>query len=325
MIYLLAPPPKNALTGGYIFNASVARRLPGRLRLEYVEPDALAARLERRREGDRFVLDSLYLLGPAPRSAPARLAMMLHALPSLDRAPEEAAWLDILDRLLAPSRFLAAEAIRGGFPADRVSICEPGVDSYFRGKSKRKAERTRPKRLLTVANLTPGKGYLFLLETLERLLDLSWTWNVAGSASDDPEHARSFFDRASSSGVSARLRFHGPTTRRATARLMRTCDLFVLASSSESYGMAFAEARAAGLPALGNRVGGVPEAVGSRGVLCEPGNLAEWVTALRRLLSGSGEIERLAPADGPRRGRSWKAAARDFYAALQCDARARPG
>ena len=50
--------------------------------------------------------------------------------------------------------------------------------------------------------------------------------------------------------------------------------------------MAYLEAAASGLPSLGTRVGGVPEAVvdGVTGILVEPGNHEALVAALTRLL-----------------------------------------
>ena len=72
-------------------------------------------------------------------------------------------------------------------------------------------------------------------------------------------------------------------------------DVFALASLTESYGMVYAESMAAGLPAIGNRVGGVPEIImhDKTGFLCEPKNRTEWRTHLESVLSSPNLRSRL--------------------------------
>jgi glycosyltransferase involved in cell wall biosynthesis len=70
---------------------------------------------------------------------------------------------------------------------------------------------------------------------------------------------------------------------------LEQADLFALASLTESYGMVFAEALAAGVPVVGNRVGGVPEIVrhGGTGLLCAPLSRKEWRRSLKRLITSA--------------------------------------
>jgi phosphatidylinositol alpha-1,6-mannosyltransferase len=65
------------------------------------------------------------------------------------------------------------------------------------------------------------------------------------------------------------------------------CDLFVLPSTEEGFGIVFLEAMHHGKPCIGARAGGVPEVIrdGATGVLVDPSNLAiEVPEAILRLL-----------------------------------------
>lgn len=71
-------------------------------------------------------------------------------------------------------------------------------------------------------------------------------------------------------GLEDRVALAGP--RRDIPRLLKGCDIFALASRWEPFGIVYLEAAAVGLPVVGTRVDGVPEAVaeGETGLLVPP-------------------------------------------------------
>lgn len=113
-------------------------------------------------------------------------------------------------------------------------------------------------------------------------------------------------DLASRLGLGERVRFLGARGRRETIALLRGCDLFVLPSRAEPFGLAVLEAMACGKPVVASRVGGLQELVrdGTDGKLLEPDDPAGLADAMAGLLDDRDAAHRL--------GRTARARARDF-------------
>jgi L-malate glycosyltransferase len=80
------------------------------------------------------------------------------------------------------------------------------------------------------------------------------------------------------------------------AEWMRSIDVFVMASDSESFPNALLEAMACGCAVIGSRVGGVPELIADEqnGLLCEPGDAQDLAAKLDRMVSNAELRRRLA-------------------------------
>ena len=140
----------------------------------------------------------------------------------------------------------------------------------------------RPKRLIAVANFGKYKGHRILLQALAKLPGEPAVecWLIG----DGPE--RGEMERlARALGLSDRVRFLG--YRQDVPALLRQCDVFVLPSLWEPFGIALVEAMVLGMPVLACRSGGVPEVVrdGETGLLVPPGDADAMAAGLQRLLS----------------------------------------
>ena len=92
---------------------------------------------------------------------------------------------------------------------------------------------------------------------------------------------------------------HGALTPAQVGRLSAEADAFVSASVGETYGMAFAEALAAGLPIVGWHTGNLPNLIedGREGCLVALGDVAGLTRALHRLSTDNAwrhQLERAA-------------------------------
>lgn len=127
-------------------------------------------------------------------------------------------------------------------------------------------------RILTVSRLVQLKGIQFLIQALSRFstsCEIDFQWRVVG----DGNYRSHLESKARTLGLtqSTFLRFQ---SQESLIKHYHWAELFVLPSLAESFGIAFAEAMACGLPVIGTRVGGIPEFVrhGIDGLLVRPGN-----------------------------------------------------
>jgi glycosyltransferase involved in cell wall biosynthesis len=150
--------------------------------------------------------------------------------------------------------------------------------------------------LLCVGRLDPQKGHPVLLEAMRevvRRLPNARLVLVGGAQQAPPGYVEDLHLTAAHPDLDGRVIFAGE--RSDVARLMAACDLFVLPSEWEGFGLVFVEAMAAGIPVVATRVSGIPEVVldGETGVLVpvhDPDALAE---AIVRLCEDPAERRRL--------------------------------
>jgi glycosyltransferase involved in cell wall biosynthesis len=128
------------------------------------------------------------------------------------------------------------------------------------------AETSSGSSLVTVANLIPRKRHADVLRALA-LLDSPPRWIVVG---DGPE--RPALERLA---AGLPVEFRGRLAPDEALRVARSAGAFVLPSVQEAFGVAYIEAMAAGVPAIGTRGEPGPEEIAACGggmVLVPPGD-----------------------------------------------------
>ena len=209
------------------------------------------------------------------------------------------------------ARLLAADY---GIPSDRLSVVQPGTDRV----AARVRENAGEVVLLAVGAVIPRKGYDVLVAALARLARLRWRLVIAGDGGRSPETLRGLEAEIAAFDLADRITLLGAVSSEQLASIYQRCDLFVLPSRFEGYGMVFAEAIAHGLPVVGTTAGAIPETVpDAAGVLVPPDDVEALAAALRRLIEDPAERERLAAAARAARFPSWREQAVAFARLLE--------
>ena len=238
------------------------------------------------------------------------------------QAPLDRLALRRADRLIAASDHLAEQLVEAGFARSRIRVVPPGRDvASLPEDSVRDLRDGRRAAFLTVANWLPQKGILELLEAFASLPVDAATLHLAGDSSADARYASRVRSRLREADLTGRVVVHGPLSRENVARLYRAADVFVLPAHRESYGTAWGEAMAFGLPVVGWRAGNLPYLAENEreGLLLEPGDVAALSQALLRLALNRDVRARLG-ASARRRAvarPTWETSAARFFAAIR--------
>jgi glycosyltransferase involved in cell wall biosynthesis len=202
--------------------------------------------------------------------------------PALRRMTHEA--LHGAARVVAVSPSLA-ETINSYFPAVRPEVLgELARTDYFTPASSTEGRGTRTGFFLG-ALLSERKGVQFVLEAMARLLRQGVTAFDLTIGGDGPFRP-ALEEQARRLGLVGHCRFLGLLSREQVREQMRRCDVFVLPSLGETFGLVLAEAMACGKPVLATRCGGPDFVVAPEtGVLVPPGDAAQLAEAMSGFIS----------------------------------------
>ncbi|HVS82078.1 MAG TPA: glycosyltransferase family 4 protein [Pyrinomonadaceae bacterium] len=131
---------------------------------------------------------------------------------------------------------------------------------------------------------------------LARVPDLEYV--VVGSGSDLERHKRIAADL----GVADRVQFLGSVDERSLRAVYESCDIFVLPSAGEGFGIVFLEAMHYRKPIIAANSGATPEVVkdGETGMLVESGNVERLAAAMIALCTNRPERDRMGNAGNKR-------------------------
>jgi glycosyltransferase involved in cell wall biosynthesis len=208
-----------------------------------------------------------------------------------------------------------------GVAGDRIVVVPPGCDVPVASGPPLDLRRGRAVSILCVANWTPLKGILELVEAFATLPDEAATLWLVGATDTDRRYAERVCRRVAAPDLLHRIVVRGSVPVEEVGRFYRSADVFALCSFVDAYGTAWAEAIAAGLPVVGWRAGNLPRLAehGREALMAEPGDLAGLASALRAITADDALRGRLAAGA---RGRAatlpaWRDSARRFFASVR--------
>lgn len=211
------------------------------------------------------------------------------------------------DGLTAVSRYLQSETLTTfGCTACRIEVIPNFIDPEVYDRSRYTSildEQVDPNAhvLMHVSNFRPVKRVRDVVRVFARVAERLRAVLVMVGDGPDRVDAES---EARELDVQDKVFFLGKIE--AVAPLLAGADLFLLPSSSESFGLSALEALACGVPVVGTRAGGIPEVVrdGETGVLCDIGDVDAMGDAAVGILSNRDRwraMSTLAAADARER------------------------
>ncbi len=229
---------------------------------------------------DIVVYNNITLRVPGPLLFRSRPVMVIHHT-WLRRIDSSVGWQDRLkrriiqraenvcvSRALAEDLSVKAHVIRNPFEAELfrpMAEIKPGNELVFLGR------------------LVSDKGVSVLIRALERLHRAGRRYRLS-IIGQGPE-AEPLRAQVRAAGLSESVTFHGQKTGAELVALLNRHRVMVVPSVwAEVYGLVVLEGLACGLKVIASRTGGLPEALGSAGLLYENRNDAELADCIERAL-----------------------------------------
>lgn len=188
----------------------------------------------------------------------------------------------------APSRFVLDRHLElGFFPRAKAHVVPCAVEKPPAASTPR---THGPLGVLLIGQLRAHKGIRVALAALAAAPDLDVRLDIAGTG-------ELLADCRAAAARDPRIRVHGFVAGSAKEALFRDSHVLVCPSTWwEVTGIVILEGYARGLPAIGSRIGGIPEVIdhGRTGFLVPPGDSAELTVRLRELAANRDLVHTLA-------------------------------
>ena len=192
------------------------------------------------------------------------------------------------DGLTAVSRFLQRETLTTfGCTACRIEVIPNFVDENVYDRSRhtsvlREQIDTGTRILMHISNFRPVKRVRDVVKIFAHVVKR--VPSVLVMVGDGPDRGDAETE-ARELGVQDKVFFLGKIDT--VAPLLAGADVFLLPSSTESFGLSALEALACGVPVIGTRTGGIPEVVrdGETGALCPVGDVDGMAEAAVAILT----------------------------------------
>lgn len=218
---------------------------------------------------------------------------------------ELARTLGPVHRIVCVSAFLADETTALLPPGlrDRVVVVHNGVDAPT--TSSGAPSTGRPARgdalhVVFVGRTIPDKGVDVVVDAVRRLARSDVRLTVVGAAGFDAADPLTPYERdlrRRAAGTTVPTTFTGFLPRGEVREVLRTADVVVVPSRwAEPFALTALEGMAAGAAVVASDIGGIPEAVGTAGILVPPGDVAALAETLAALADDESLLDRTQEA-----------------------------
>jgi glycosyltransferase involved in cell wall biosynthesis len=346
-IYFIEP-PLGHLSGGSMYNGEMVQRLErdaigkGFFHALQSPVSELVQHFHAWPSGCVFVLDGLYVSIPEFKASlqqilpySQQMYLMLHYLESMNtyytaQAKEalwtgEKLWLRAVQGIVVPSWQLREYLACQGIEKEKIAVASPGIAKVpaCRLPHPKILSANDPITLITVGTLSRGKGQLDVVHMLAQMPAKNFRLHMIGDCTQNASYTEEMRALIQRSHLQETVIVHGSVPQQALFELLPQCDLYLSASSYESYSMATAEAVAHGLPIVAYATGAIGDWIedGVNGMLIELGKPEQFFQALRRLFTEPNALNQLRHNAWARTANlsfnPWDKTYRDFLQALK--------
>jgi len=194
--------------------------------------------------------------------------------------------LDSADKIIAQVE-LEKKWLAGKFniPEGKIDVIPPGIpESYLAQRNKnnfRKKFKIKERNIvLCVGRMHKSKGFDKIIKICKDFVNTKFVF-----AGPDGGFRNELENLAKNLGVSDKVLFAGEISEEEKLEAYSGCDVFILPSDYEAFGLVLLEAMAQNAPVIAANAGGMPDVVGNCGFVFEKDNLADLKEKLQRLLS----------------------------------------
>src|SRR6266516_2130682 len=202
----------------------------------------------------------------------------------------------LADRIVVNSEWSREGLVRGGVPAEKISIIplayeEVGVGRLVELRLQRNYPQRftaeRPMRVLFLGLINLRKGVARLLEAARILCDEPVEFWMVGPVE---------IANASTITSARRVKWFGPVTRKQAAGFYRNADLLILPTLSDGFAITQLEAQAHGLPIIASKFCGKVVENGVNGIILDEPSAACIAYAIRDCIANPDRVQELAEA-----------------------------
>jgi len=172
----------------------------------------------------------------------------------------------LLSSTFAHREFMAKEY---RIPKEKIKVIPLGIDISRYQNKKTDMSHNGHFNILYVSRLEERKGIKVLLSVVPKIVDIYPNAHIFLIGKDADNRYQAAFRKEHGGVYLSNVHFLGYVDQEELDKHYRACDLFVVPSLYESFGLVYLEAMKYGKPVIGCRVGGIPEIIedGKTGIL----------------------------------------------------------
>lgn len=192
----------------------------------------------------------------------------------------------LADEVTAVSAEVESYVASKGVEEHKIRVVYTGIDTerFKKGESSFRREIGVSGETFLIGSIAVLRAAKRHVDLIDAVFELSKKYDVKLAIVGDGPQRENLEAKIQNEGLAGIVIMTGH--RNDTVNILSSLDLFVLASKMEALGTAILEAESCGVPVVGSRVGGIPEALedGRSGLLFESGDTEDLIRKIERFI-----------------------------------------